>query len=307
MQSYKNFKLSSLPPYAFQTIPTLTSINNNFQISNDLSITTLYKLLLPSFFIFFTGPLTANLVHVHFKLTPETLIAYFTGLILFVSMRKFKFLRRASTLAPLLGKICVVVDMKNSTVPVYLLCFWVMVCSFVGIVVSKVMARKEIELTEEEFGDVMGTVLCIAGCRYFMVCDFVAICVVVALYLVNKKANFKSFFNFSKSVITGDEAIKNVVEGVVEGVDEFGRNMSDDNATISVSEHVVENDTLRTPKRRVKMVVDEKSLVTPKRKGTEDGDENKTKGQRGRPRKNDSKMATPKKSAARKVNFDEEE
>lgn len=87
----------------------------------------------------------------------------------------------------MVGKVLMIVDMKNRDTSLHLLAFWILVCNFVSIIVVKILLKKELELSENQFKDVLGTILCLAISRYFSLNDIYACIVVLLLIVVLKK------------------------------------------------------------------------------------------------------------------------
>ncbi|KAM0675746.1 hypothetical protein GVAV_000521 [Gurleya vavrai] len=272
MNNYKNLSLSQIPPYLTQTIPVFSTLNTIYSISPVTKNASLLQHLIPLFFAFFTGPLAANLVHPYFKPSPELLAAFLVGLVISLPFSNIKAFKMISTLGPLLGKVTMVIDMKNSKSPIYLLCFWFSICFIVGSAVNKIIIKKKVELSEEEFADLIGTIFCISVCRFYMFCDIYCFLIVLLNYLMTKKACLNCCFKTKKIVE------ENILSD------------SDDKRIESSS------GPLTMPRRRIAS-----TAVTPKK---EKDDEQKTR--RGRPKKTESKTNTPKKKSTRKISFDDE-
>lgn len=182
-----SLKISQLPPHISTVIFILNALNTSLSISANEQYLTFQQLILPLFLATFSGPIAANIVTKYFTFTREAFIAFFIAVLIFSAFKRVKYMACIYKVAPMVGKVLMVCDMKNRDIPLHLMAFWILVSSFVGIIVVKTLLKKELEIAEDEFKDILGTILCLAIARYFNLNDIYSGLMVLILIVFIKK------------------------------------------------------------------------------------------------------------------------
>lgn len=164
-------KLSQIPPHINSLLFIFNALNNAISITSDDQSLTLQQLILPLFLATFAGPILANIVFSYFTFTIEAFVSFFIALVLFSTLKRVKYMQNVYKMAPLVGKVLMICDMKNKDACLHLLAFWVLVSNFIGNIAMKILLKKQLELSENEFKDVLGTILCLIMARHFQLND----------------------------------------------------------------------------------------------------------------------------------------
>lgn len=96
-------------------------------------------------------------------------------------------MKNIAMLAPVIGRVLQIIDMKNRDVELYIIIFWFLICNFVGAIVFKVFVKKELVLEEDEFVEILGSIFVLSIGKAYGLNDYLVGGMVLVLYAYLKR------------------------------------------------------------------------------------------------------------------------
>ncbi|KAG0441982.1 hypothetical protein DMUE_0638 [Dictyocoela muelleri] len=205
------------------TITSTTSLCLDIQKSNG---TTKITEIIPSLFLlFFISPLFANLVYPQMVITKDLVIYFLIGIILFMIVRNIKFIRYLNYLG-IIGKINLLIDMKNGNQSLENVIMWILMNEFVGIIVKKIVLDDDkYTIDNVYFIELISTLSVLSICKVFNLPDILLIFLIFVIPLlkmiflkisskISKKGNFKQIDKYNleneKELDKGIKLVNNI-------------------------------------------------------------------------------------------------
>lgn len=185
MKDYFNHSLSEIP-YLGQTLYLL----NTFAISSSLqpSIT---DRVLPLFMLTFIGPLVANIYHKYFTLNIDNLIIFIFALVLGTSkFTKIVFNRHVRMLLSVISKSLLIVDVRNRKDDVVLYVVWLLINTFIGMGVYKIVKSEPLTVADNEIMEMFGVVSVMCLARKFQLNEaIIFVMIALLVFTCNESKN----------------------------------------------------------------------------------------------------------------------
>lgn len=139
----------------------------------------LTQLVVPSFIMFFSAPLCANLVYKQATIDHRVLGSYFLGLALFTLVKDIKLITSTMFVFPTIGRIYLLCDMKNGKESLSNIITWLIMNEFTGITVQKIFfGEKTTAFSRHNFTDLIGNILVVSSARCLQLSDaYVVLCI----------------------------------------------------------------------------------------------------------------------------------
>lgn len=134
------------------TLLSLGGVFNTLYSLEDEGVDTSFlHLFIPAVATHFGAGLAANSIYKQFSLTPESLVIFFLGMLLFAFTHRIVALRHLAKICPVIEKSMFFVALRHSETPLHLILGWLMICEVAGRLIRKVLFNKPtIEITQDE-------------------------------------------------------------------------------------------------------------------------------------------------------------
>lgn len=190
MGVYKSAKMVTVPDYLSPIIIAGAVVHSCAALKEHDLGRSLTQLVVPSFIMFFSAPLCANLVYKQANIDHRVLGSYFLGLALFSLVKDIKLITSAMFVFPTIGRICLLCDMKNGKEPLSNIITWLMMNEFTGLTVQKIFfGEKTTAFSRHNFTDLIGNVLVVSSSRCLQLSNtYVALCICFLVFARKIKA-----------------------------------------------------------------------------------------------------------------------
>lgn len=190
MGVYKSAKTDRVPDYLSPIVIAGAVVHSCAALKEHDLGRSLTQLVVPSFIMFFSAPLCANLVYKQADIDHRVLGAYFLGLALFSLVKDIRLVTSAVFVFPAIGRICLLCDMKNGKEPLANIITWLIMNEFSGLTVQKIFfGEKTTAFSRHNFTDLIGNVLVVSSARCLRLSDaYVALCICFLVLATKIKA-----------------------------------------------------------------------------------------------------------------------
>lgn len=190
MRIYESIKMNKIPNYLSPIVIAGAVVHSCAALKEHDLGKSLTQLVVPSFIMFFSAPLCANLVYKQANIDHKVLGSYFLGLALFFLVKDSKLITRTMFLFPAIGRMCLLCDMKNGKEPLSNVIAWLMMSEFTGLTVQKIFfGEKATAFSRHNFTDLISNVLVVSSARCLQLSDaYVVLCICFLVFAKKIKA-----------------------------------------------------------------------------------------------------------------------
>ncbi|KAL0265702.1 UNVERIFIED_CONTAM: hypothetical protein PYX00_011416 [Menopon gallinae] len=175
----RSVNMSKIPNYLSPIVTVGAVVHSCAALREHNLGRSLTQLVVPSFIMFFSAPLCANLVYKQAGIDHRVLGSYFLGLALFFLVKDSRLITSSMFVFPTIGRIRLLCDMKNGRESLSSVIAWLMMCEFTGLAVQKIFfGEQATEFSQRNFTDLIGNVLVVASARCLQLSDaYVVLCI----------------------------------------------------------------------------------------------------------------------------------
>lgn len=190
-------------------------------------VSSIYEIIPPVFLLFFISPLFANLVYPQMIITKDLVIFFFVGILLFFILRRIKYSKYLNYLG-IIGKIQMLIDMKNNKQPVENVVMWLLVNEFIGIIVRKIVLEGCENYYTENFYlmELISTISILIMCKMFKLPDIYFVIMILGMSLLKILVPKISKPAESKKINKNGHKNENIIVDGLTMIDEVGRDIN---------------------------------------------------------------------------------